>query len=52
MMYGVTEYGIGNLTGKCVAERPCAMIFLAHPDFRENLELEAYEDGVIPKGFF
>ncbi len=51
-MYGVAEYGIGNLTGKCVAERARAMIFLAHPDFRENLEREAYEDGVIPKGFF
>jgi len=52
MMYVVTEYGIANLKGKCVAERARAMINLAHPDFRENLEREAYENGLIPKGFF
>jgi acyl-CoA hydrolase len=52
MMYVVTEYGIANLKGKCVAERARAMINLAHPDFRETLEREAYENGLIPKGFF
>jgi acyl-CoA hydrolase len=52
MMYVVTEYGITNLKGKCVAERAQALIGLAHPDFREGLEREAYENGLIPRGFF
>ncbi len=52
MMYVVTEYGITNLKGKCIAERAKALIGLAHPDFREGLEREAYANGLIPKGFF
>jgi len=52
MMYVVTEYGIANLKGKCVAERAKALIGLAHPDFREELEREAHENGLIPRGFF
>lgn len=52
MMYVVTEYGIANLKGKCVAERAQALIGLAHPDFREGLERDAYENGLIPRGFF
>ncbi len=52
MMYVVTEYGIANLKGKCVAERAHALIALAHPDFREELEREAYERRLIPRGFF
>lgn len=52
MMYVVTEYGIANLKGKCVAERAQALIGLAHPDFRVGLEREAYENGLIPRGFF
>ena len=52
MMYVVTEYGITNLKGKCVAERAQALIGLAHPDYREGLEREAYENGLIPRGFF
>jgi acyl-CoA hydrolase len=52
MMYVVTEYGIANLKGKCVAERAKALIALAHPDFREELERDAYERGLIPRGFF
>ena len=52
MMYVVTEYGITNLKGKCVAERAQALIGLAHPDFREGLEREAYENRLIPRGFF
>ena len=52
MMYVVTEYGIANLKGKCVAERAQALIGLAHPDFREELEREAYEHRLIPRGFF
>jgi len=52
MMYVVTEYGITNLKGKCVAERAQALINLAHPDFREGLEREAHENRLIPRGFF
>jgi acyl-CoA hydrolase len=49
MMYVVTEYGLVNLKGKSVPERAKAMISLAHPDFRENLEREARTNGLIPR---
>jgi acyl-CoA hydrolase len=49
MMYVVTEYGMVNLKGKTIPERAAAMISLAHPDFREGLEREARESGLIPK---
>jgi acyl-CoA hydrolase len=52
MMYVVTEYGIVNLKGKSVPERARALIGLAHPDFREDLEREAREKRLIPRGFF
>ena len=52
MMYVVTEYGMVNLKGKSVAERAKAIVSIAHPDFREELERDAYEHGLIPKGFF
>jgi acyl-CoA hydrolase len=48
-MYVVTEYGIANLKGKSVAERAKALIGLAHPDFREELERQAYEKRLIPR---
>ena len=51
VMYVVTEWGMTNLKGKSVAERAKAMISLAHPDFREGLEREAREKGLIPRGF-
>jgi acyl-CoA hydrolase len=51
MMYVVTEYGMVNLTGKSVPERAKALIGLAHPDFREGLERQAYEHRLIPRGF-
>lgn len=49
MMYVVTEYGMVNLKGKSVADRAKALIGLAHPDFREGLEREAREQGLIPR---
>ena len=52
MMYVVTEYGMVNLKGKSVPERAMALIDLAHPDFRESLERDAYENRLIPRGFF
>jgi acyl-CoA hydrolase len=50
-MYVVTEYGIANLKGKSVPERAQALIKLAHPDFREELERQARASRVLPKGF-
>ena len=52
MMYVATEYGIVNLKGKSVAERARALVSIAHPDFREELERNAYEHRLIPQGFF
>jgi acyl-CoA hydrolase len=51
IMYVATEYGIANLKGKTVAERAIALIAIAHPDFREELERQAYEHRLIPRGF-
>ena len=50
VMYLVTEFGMVNLKGKSVAERAQAIIALAHPDFREDLERQAYEHRMIPRG--
>lgn len=40
--YVVTEYGAAQLHGKTVRGRMQALIDIAHPDFREGLEREAY----------
>ena len=50
IMYVVTEFGMVNLKGKSVAERAIALISIAHPDFREGLERQAYEHRLIPRG--
>lgn len=50
-MYVVTEYGMVNLKGKSVPERAQALIRLAHPDFREELERQAWKHRLIPRGF-
>ena len=39
--YVVTEYGIAQLRGRTVRERVHALIAIAHPDFRKDLEAEA-----------
>jgi len=52
VMYLVTEFGLVNLKGRSVAERARAIIALAHPDFREDLERQAYENRLIPRGVF
>jgi acyl-CoA hydrolase len=49
VMYLVTEFGMVNLKGRSVAERAKAIISLAHPDFREDLERQAYEHRLIPR---
>jgi len=52
IMYVVTEFGLVNLKGKSIAERARALICIAHPDFREELERSAREQRMIPRGFF
>ncbi|XP_050310665.1 4-hydroxybutyrate coenzyme A transferase [Anthonomus grandis grandis] len=41
--YVVTEYGIAYLFGKSIRQRAHALINIAHPDHRENLEKAAFE---------
>jgi acetyl-CoA hydrolase len=38
-----TEYGVADLYAKTIRERARALISIAHPDFREQLERGAYE---------
>ena len=49
MMFVVTEYGMVNLKGKSVADRAKALISIAHPDYREDLEREARNNRLIPR---
>ena len=51
IMFVVTEYGMVNLKGKSVTERAKALISIAHPEFREGLEREAYDNKLIPRAF-
>jgi acetyl-CoA hydrolase len=39
----VTEYGVAELYGKTIRQRAQALINIAHPDFREQLDREAKE---------
>lgn len=41
--YIVTEYGVAYLYGKNLRQRAKALIEIAHPDHREELERQAYE---------
>lgn len=45
--YVVTEYGIADLRGKTLRQRAKSLINIAHPDFREALEKEAAEIGIV-----
>ncbi|MGI6072004.1 MAG: acetyl-CoA hydrolase/transferase family protein [Lachnospiraceae bacterium] len=45
--YICTEHGIVNLHGLTVSQRVRALIELAAPEFREQLEKEAYEYGIL-----
>ncbi|RJP69417.1 MAG: acetyl-CoA hydrolase/transferase family protein [Ignavibacteriales bacterium] len=42
--YIVTEYGVAHLYGKSIRERAKALINIAHPSFRESLEIFAKEN--------
>jgi len=52
IMYVVTEYGVTNLKGKSVPERSRALINIAHPDFRDDLERTAREYGFLSRELF
>jgi acyl-CoA hydrolase len=41
--YVVTEYGVASLRGTSIRERVKALINIAHPDFREELQRQADE---------
>lgn len=43
VQYVVTEYGVAELKGKNLAQRAKALIDVAHPGVREELERAAYE---------
>ena len=45
--YIVTEYGVAQLKNKSVKERAKSLIQIAHPKFREKLELEAKKLNII-----
>jgi acyl-CoA hydrolase len=45
----VTEYGIAELRGRSIADRARALIAIAHPDHREQLEREAFAGGLLPR---
>ncbi len=51
-MYVVTEYGIVNLKGKSIAERVRAMISIAHPDFRDDLEKQARDNHLVARSSY
>lgn len=46
----VTEYGVVNLKGKSVWQRAKALISIAHPSFREELEKAARRENFITQG--
>jgi 4-hydroxybutyrate CoA-transferase len=46
--YVVTEFGVENLFGKNLRQRAEALIGLAHPDFRQELENAAKERKLLP----
>ncbi len=48
VQYVVTEFGVANLFGKNLRERAEALIGIAHPDFRSDLERAAKERKLLP----
>ena len=46
--YVVTEFGIANLHGRTVRERVDALIRIAHPNFKEELEKYAVQQKFLP----
>ena len=45
--YIVTEYGIAHLRGESLGSRARQLIYIAHPDFRDELTFEAKKRGIL-----
>jgi acetyl-CoA hydrolase len=45
--YVITEYGVADLYGRCIAERAAALIAIAHPDFRDELLAFAHKQHYL-----
>ena len=45
--YVVTEYGVAELRGRSISERARALIGIAHPSFRDDLEADAKAAGYL-----
>jgi acyl-CoA hydrolase len=43
----VTEYGVAELRGRSISERARALIAIAHPKFRDELERDAHRLGYL-----
>lgn len=43
----VTEFGIAKMWGRTIKQRAKSLINIAHPDFREQLEREAFNAGIL-----
>ncbi len=43
----VTEHGVADLRGRSIAERARALIAVAHPDHRDDLERSARQSGLL-----
>ena len=50
--YVVTEHGVAGLRGKTESERAKALINIAHPKFRDQLEESARKIGLIKKDVY
>jgi acyl-CoA hydrolase len=46
----VTEWGVAELRGRPLVERARALIGLAHPAVRDDLEREAWRLGLLGRG--
>jgi acyl-CoA hydrolase len=46
----VTEWGVAELRGRTIRERTRALISIAHPDFRDDLERQARAMGYLRDG--
>jgi acyl-CoA hydrolase len=44
----VTEWGVAELRGRSLADRARALIAIAHPSTRDQLEAEARQLGLFP----
>jgi acyl-CoA hydrolase len=49
VQYIVTEYGVAHLEGKTRSERARELIAIAHPNFRKEIEEDAYKLGILIK---